>query len=208
VIASSTLAGYDTATVYEAAGGRGAMQPVLRQLAGSARVIAPALPVLCPAGDNLALHVAVARARPGDVLVAQCQSAEFGVWGEVLTTAAIARGVAGLILDGAVRDIEAIRALGFPVHARGTALRSATKLGPGVVGEVVPCAGQLVWPGDVVVADASGVVVLRAGEIETVVAAAAARREQEAALMADLRAGVTTIERMALDPERLEGGSA
>jgi 4-hydroxy-4-methyl-2-oxoglutarate aldolase len=208
VSGSAALAGFDTATVYEAAGGRGELQPVLRRLAGSERISGPALPVMCPAGDNLALHAAVARARPGDVLVAQCQSAQFGVWGEVLTTAAIARGVAGLVLDGAVRDIEAIRALGFSVHARGTALPSATKVGPGVVGEVVPCAGRLVWPGDVVVADASGVVVVRAHEVESVLAAAAARRDEEAALMEDLRGGVTTVERMALDLERLEGGTA
>jgi 4-hydroxy-4-methyl-2-oxoglutarate aldolase len=137
------------------------------------------------------------------VLVAQCQTAAFGVWGEVLATAALARGVAGLVIDGAVRDVEALRALGFPVHARGTALASAAKAGPGVVGAVVPCAGQLVWPGDIVVGDASGVVVIRAAEADAVLAGAAARRDQEAALMHDLRAGDTTLDRLALDARRV-----
>jgi 4-hydroxy-4-methyl-2-oxoglutarate aldolase len=199
VIAAPALAEFDTATLNEAAAGAAAMQPLLRRLSGSGRLAGPALPVLCPAGDNLALHVAVARARPGEVLVAQCQSVDYGVWGEVLATAALARGVAGLVVDGAVRDVEALRALGFVVYARGTALASASKAGPGVVGGPVACAGQLVRAGDVVVADDSGVVVLRAGELDAVAAAAAARREQEVALMADLRAGVTTVERMGLD---------
>jgi 4-hydroxy-4-methyl-2-oxoglutarate aldolase len=199
MIAAPALAEFDTATLNEAAGGAAAMQPLLRRLSGSGRLAGPALPVLCPAGDNLALHVAVARAKPGEVLVAQCQSVDYGVWGEVLATAALARGVAGLVVDGAVRDVEALRALGFAVYACGTALPSASKAGPGVVGGPVACAGQLVRAGDVVVADDSGVVVLRAGELDAVAAAAAARREHEVALMADLRAGVTTVERMGLD---------
>src|SRR5262245_53899589 len=93
---------FDTATLHEALGLRGAMSGELRPLAAGSHIAGPALTVACPPGDNLMLHAAVADARPGEVLVVQCHNPEFGVWGEVLTTSALARGIAGLVVDGGV----------------------------------------------------------------------------------------------------------
>src|SRR2546422_11582239 len=121
------IANFDTATLYEAAGQQGAMVPEIRPLARGMRMAGPALTVACPPGDNLMLHAAVAGAAPGDVLVAQCHDFTFGVWGEVLMTAAQARGIAGLILDGAVRDVGALERAGFPVFCRAVSMRAATK---------------------------------------------------------------------------------
>lgn len=197
---AARLAAFDTATLYEAAGQRGAMAPGLHSLLPGVRVSGPALTVACPPGDNLMLHAAVAEARPGEIIVAQVHDPSFGVWGEVLTVAAMARGVKALVIDGAVRDIDSIRGLGFPIFARGTALPSARKSERGCLRMPTSCGGQLVWPGDYVAADDSGIVVLAAGGAETALAAAAARRDKEAAMMEDLRQGRTTMDLLQLTP--------
>ncbi|MBV9492134.1 MAG: RraA family protein, partial [Verrucomicrobia bacterium] len=111
------LGALDTATLHES-GARATMMPEIRMLSGDRRLVGPALTVMCHPGDNLMIHVAVARAPAGSVVVAQCHDAGYGVWGEVLTVAAMARGIAGLVLDGSVRDLGAIRRLRFPVFAR------------------------------------------------------------------------------------------
>src|SRR2546425_10884388 len=121
------IANFDTATLYEAAGQQGAMVPEIRPLARGTRLAGPALTVACPPGDNLMLHAAVADAAPGDVLVGQGHDFSFGVWGEVLMTAAQARGIAGLIFDGAVRDGGALRGAGFPVFCRAVSRRRGAK---------------------------------------------------------------------------------
>src|SRR5215469_16803641 len=95
---SAQLAEFDTATLYEAAGQRGALMPGLHALLPGRRVAGPALTVLCPPGDNLMLHAAIAEARPGEILVAQCHAPTYGVWGEVMTEAALSRGVAALVV--------------------------------------------------------------------------------------------------------------
>jgi 4-hydroxy-4-methyl-2-oxoglutarate aldolase len=197
---AARLAQFDTATLYEAANQRGAMAPGLHALQQGVRVAGPALTVICPPGDNLMLHAAVAEARPGEIIVAQAHDASYGVWGEVLTVGAMARGVEALVIDGAVRDIDSIRGLGFPIFARGTALRAARKAERGCLRMPTSCGGLLVWPGDYLVADDSGIVVLAAAGIETVLAAAQARGEKEAALMDELRRGRTTMELHHLTP--------
>ncbi|MBV8141452.1 MAG: RraA family protein, partial [Verrucomicrobia bacterium] len=111
------LRALDTATLFES-GARATMGPEIRMLSGDCRLAGPALTVMCPPGDNLMIHLAVARAQTGAVLVVQSHDPGYGVWGEVLTIAAMARGIAGLVLDGSVRDLGAIRRLGFPVFAR------------------------------------------------------------------------------------------
>jgi 4-hydroxy-4-methyl-2-oxoglutarate aldolase len=151
------------------------------------------------------IHVAVARAQPGAVLVAQCHDPGYGVWGEVLTVAAMARCIAGLVLDGSVRDLDAIRRLGFPVFARGTALPGTAKSGRGTIGVATTCGGALVWPGDIIVADESGIVIIPPGEAQLVLARAEERCRKEAAMMDELRAGRTTIDLLGLD-EKSAGG--
>jgi 4-hydroxy-4-methyl-2-oxoglutarate aldolase len=205
---ASALAAFDTATLHEAAGQTGAMTRELVSLVPGRRVAGPALTAACPRGDNLMLHAAVAQAGPGEIIVAQCHDASYGVWGEVLAEAALARGVAALVVDGSVRDIDGIRALGFPVFARGTALQGATKNQLGTLQEPVSCGGVLVRPGDYVVADDSGIVSIAAGLVEAVLASAAERRDKEARLIEELRRGRTTIELLQLGPalEELERG--
>src|ERR1700760_2532202 len=137
----------DTATLYES-GAYATMTQNIRMLSGDRRLAGSALTVVCHPGDNLMVHVAVARAPVGLVMVVQSHDGSHGVWGEVLTVAAMARGIAGLVLEGSVRDLGAIRRLGFPVFARGTALRGTNKSARGTVGAVITCGGALVSPAD------------------------------------------------------------
>jgi 4-hydroxy-4-methyl-2-oxoglutarate aldolase len=197
------LCALDTATLYES-GARGTMTPDIKILSGDRRLAGPALTVMCHPGDNLMIHVAVARAQTGAIVVVQSHDASYGVWGEVLTVAAMARGIAGLVLDGSVRDLGAIRRLGFPVFARGTALRGATKSARGTVGAVITCGGTPVSPADLIVADESGIVVIRPDEAEPVLARSLERCRKEAAMMNELRAGRTTMDLLGLE-ERSAG---
>jgi len=194
------LGALGSATVFEAAGAGGMVAPTIRALWPGGRVAGPACCVRGAAGDNLALHRALAVVRPGEVLVA-CVDGDVlhGAWGEVMTEAALARGVAGLVLDGAVRDTAAIARLGFPVFAAGVAVGSCAKRVPGTVGEPVELGGVGVAPGDVVVADDDGVVVFAAGRLASVLAAGEARVERERRLIEALRDGGTTLELLGLD---------
>lgn len=198
------LCALDTATLYES-GAHGTMTSEVKMLSGDRRLAGPALTVMCPPGDNLMIHVAVARAQAGMVIVVQSHDPTYGVWGEVLTVAALARGIAGLVVDGSVRDLGAIRRLGFPVFARGTALRGTTKIAPGTIDTVITCGGVPVSSADLIVGDESGIVVIRPRDAEDVLAKAQERCEKEASLMKELRAGRTTMELFDLD-KNLTGG--
>lgn len=197
---ANRLRAFDSATIYEANGRTGATEPGLRTRLPGSRLVGRARTVLCAPGDNLALHHAVAAARPGDVLVAHALDARTGVWGEVLTVGALARGVAGLVIDGAVRDIDAIRDLGFPVFSRDLAITGATKDVPGALDLPIPCCGQLVRSGDWIVADDSGVAVIAPDRVEAALDAAQARIDGEERVIGGLRAGGTTVELLGLPP--------
>jgi 4-hydroxy-4-methyl-2-oxoglutarate aldolase len=188
----------DTATIHES-GAPMVMDGTIRHLAGAPRLCGPALTVLCPPGDNLVIHHAVASAKPGDILVVQCCSPAYGVWGEVLSLAAMERGIAGLVLDGSIRDLAAIHALGFPVFARGTALRGTAKTGRGEIAIPIACGGAIVRPQDIVVADESGIVIVPSAEAGAIAGRAEERVRKEAALMDGLRAGRTTVELLNLN---------
>lgn len=165
-----------------------------------ARLAAPAAPVRCTPGDNLAIHVAVATAARGHVLVVDVGDvAERGYWGEVLTTGAESRGLAGLVIDGGVHDIDAIATHGFPVFSAAIALRGATKQSPGTVGVPVVVGGVSVAQGDWVVGDADGVTVVPGATLRPVVEAARARAEKEHKMFVALRNGSTTMELLGLD---------
>ena len=171
-----------------------------------ARFAAPAYPVRCTPGDNLAIHVAVARAPAGSALVADMGGTrDFGYWGEVLTTGAEARGIAALVIDACVRDCDALEAHGFPVFATGLALTGAGKTLAGTVAQPVTVGDVEVTAGDWVVGDTDGVVVIPNAELETVLAAGRARADKEAGLFAALRAGATTLELLDLDPGPVQG---
>ena len=171
-----------------------------------ARFAAPAYPVRCTPGYNLAIHVAVARAPAGSALVADMGGTrDFGYWGEVLTTGAEARGIAALVIDACVRDCDALEAHGFPVFATGLALTGAGKTLAGTVAQPVTVGDVEVTAGDWVVGDTDGVVVIPNAELETVLAAGRARADKEAGLFAALRAGATTLELLDLDPGPVQG---
>jgi 4-hydroxy-4-methyl-2-oxoglutarate aldolase len=182
------------------------MHPRIKPIWKGARIAAPAFPVRCTSGDNLALHVAVARAPEGSALVADMGGTrDFGYWGEVLTTGAEARGLTALVIDACVRDCDALEAHGFPVFATGLALTGAGKTLAGSLREPVTVGDVDVELGDWVVGDTDGVVVIPGGELDAVLAAGRARAGKEAGLFAALRAGATTLELLDLDPGPVQG---
>ncbi len=182
------------------------MHPRVKPAWSGARVAGPAYPVRCSPGDNLAIHVAVTRAPAGSILVADMGGErDYGYWGEVLTTGAEARGIAGLVIDACVRDCDALRDHGFPVFSTGLALTGASKTQPGSVDRAVTVGDVAVEPGDWIVADVDGVVVLPGAELDAVLAAGAARAAKEAALFDVLRAGGSTVEEFGLDASLVEG---
>jgi 4-hydroxy-4-methyl-2-oxoglutarate aldolase len=189
--------------------GARAMRARIRAVWPGARIAAPAYPVRCTPGDNLAIHVAVARAQAGDALVVDVGDfRELGYWGEVLTTGAQARGIAGLIIDGGVRDVTEIQAHGFPVFSTMVALRGAAKTRPGTVRAPIQCGGVLVEPGDWVVGDADGVAVVPGATIADVINAGRVRAAKEAAMFRALWEGKTTVELLGLDPSPIQEGDA
>ncbi len=186
-----------SATLHEAAGKRGALRAALKPLAAAQRVCGPALPVRSPPGDNLWLHRAIYAARPGEVLVVEVgDGLEYGYWGEVMAVAAQARGLAGLVITGGVRDSLRMVEIGFPVFAATTCVRGTRKdpRGAGAVGAPVTIGQVTVTRGDLVLGDADGVVVLPAADAAEVVAASERRDREEAIIFERLRAGATTIE--------------
>lgn len=165
-----------------------------------ARFAGPAFGVRCCVGDNLALHAAVARAPRGSVLAATVAGdVSRGYWGEVLATAAQAAGIAALVIDGTVRDLERLAALEFPVFARGNSLPGAGKSGPGETGGIVALGDVVVRTGDWLVGDADGVVTFSAEALDDVIAAARAREAKELGMVDRLKAGATTVELLGLD---------
>lgn len=171
-----------------------------------ARVAGPAYTVACAPADNLAIHVAVPRAGGGSVLVVDAAAVpERGYWGEVLTTAAEAAGVTGLVIDGGVRDVAALEAHGFPVFSSLVALPGASKDGPGAVGGRVEVGGVALDAGDWVVADADGVTVVPAPRLGEVLEAGRARAAKEQGMFKELRAGRTTMDLLGLDPSPVQG---
>jgi 4-hydroxy-4-methyl-2-oxoglutarate aldolase len=181
-----------------------AMRPRIRAAWHGATVCGPAWCARNDPGDNLAIHVAAATAPAGAVIVASVGDViEIGYWGEVLTTAAEARGVVGLVIDGGVRDVDALRGHGFGAFAATIALRGATKERPGEVAGTVTVGDVDVYTGDWIVGDADGVVVIRAGELDDVLAAGRARAAKEAAMFEALRGGATTLDLLGLDPTKI-----
>jgi 4-hydroxy-4-methyl-2-oxoglutarate aldolase len=186
------------ATLGEAGGH--AMRARIRAAWPGARFAAPAFPVHCTPGDNLAIHVAVAEAPAGHALVVDVGDVpELGYWGEVLTTGAQARGLAALVIDGGVRDTAALQAHGFPVFSTMIALRGATKDQAGTVGLPATVGDIEVQLGDWIVADSDGVTVVRAAELDAVLASGRSREAKEAGYFAALKAGETTMNLLSLD---------
>jgi 4-hydroxy-4-methyl-2-oxoglutarate aldolase len=204
----ATLLELGTTTLHEAQGQRGHLPTDIRPLYRGAKVAGRALPVKVGPGDNLALHQAIVVAKLGDVIVASCGDyLDAGVWGEVMTIAAQQRGIAGLVVDGSVRDIDQIEALGFPVFSRGVCMRGTTKTDPADFGPIT-IDGVTIEPGDTVVGDSDGVMVIPSYAFDAVVDGAKERAAKEADMMAKIRSGVTTLDLLGLQPATVSGSAS
>jgi 4-hydroxy-4-methyl-2-oxoglutarate aldolase len=187
-----------SSTLYEASGLPCAVDPQIRSIWSGAFIAAPAYPLVCSPGDNLSIHIALERAPRGSVLVVDASSFIAGYWGEVLTVAAEAAGVVGLVINGGVRDIAAITNRRFPVFARGVSVRGTVKASAPSVGHATLFADAPVAPGDLVVADDDGVIIVPAIDVERTLSAGEARADKEAEMMKQLANGATTLELMGL----------
>lgn len=193
------LRDFGAATVYEAQGAKGALDAGIKPIAPQMRLAGPAFTVDMRPADNLMCHYALLKAKPGDVLVLDAKAfLEAGPWGDVLTEQAMHLGLAGLVVNGAVRDAGAIIAAGFPVFCRGLSIKGTAKNQPGSINVPVMIGEVCIRPGDIIVGDQDGMVVVERGEAESVVERCRVREDKEALYRERIRAGATTAELLEL----------
>jgi 4-hydroxy-4-methyl-2-oxoglutarate aldolase len=183
-------------TLHEAAGRRGELPAAIKPLAPDVRLCGPAFPVQCAPGDNLWIHHALYAAAPGEVLVVHTGApVDCAYFGDIMTIAAQLRGIAGLVVQGGVRDVQRILELSFPVFCTASCIRGPSRdaTAPGSLGTPVRFGDVTVARGDLVVGDADGVIVLPAADAERIVADAGERELREKTLVERLRAGETTL---------------
>ena len=197
----AALRALGSATVYEAQGAKGALDSGIKPIDPASRLVGPALTVDTRPADNLMLHYAVLKARPGDVLVVDAKGfLEAGPWGDVLTAAAVKAGVAGLVIHGAVRDASAIVEMGFPVFCRGLSIKGTGKVHAGKINVPVCIGDAVIRGGDIVVGDRDGVVIVSPDEAQSVLESARAREAKEDAFRQAIEKGASTAELLGLLP--------
>jgi 4-hydroxy-4-methyl-2-oxoglutarate aldolase len=183
------------ATVYEAQGAKGALDSGMKPIDPTSRLAGPAYTVDARPADNLILHHAVMKAQPGDVLVVDAKGfMEAGPWGDVLTILAIKRGIAGMVINGCVRDANLIISLGFPIFCRGLSIKGTGKNQPGKVDVPVLIGDVVINPGDIIVGDRDGLVVVAKDEVENTLASAVSREEKEDKMREAIEQGASTAE--------------
>jgi len=185
-----------TSTLVECMGKKGQMCYAIKPIDSGMKVCGPAVTVDCPVGDNLTLHKAIEIAGKGDVLAVNAKGYKDagGMWGEIMTIAAQVRGIAGIVIDGAVRDTRAIRELRFPTFASSVSPGGTVKESLGNINTSIVCGGVAVNPGDIVVGDADGVVVIPSRITDDILSKAQERDESEISVKKRLRAGETTMQ--------------
>ena len=190
-----SLSRYGTATIHEALGKSGNLPFELKPLAAGMRVCGPAYTVKAKAFSNINLHRAYANAQPGDVIVADCSGAyEAGYWGDLLTAGAMRQGISGLVIDACVRDADAIETLGFAVFCRGIAIRGTGKDPGGSLNQPITIGDIIINPGDIVVGDRDGVVIVPKERLQEAIDNSWKREEKEAAVRARLNKGETSLQ--------------
>lgn len=209
-VAAEVLAGLAEAgasAAHEADGRRGAVSPDLRPIQSGARIAGSAVTVSCHPGDNLMIHAAVEQVRPGDVVVVTTTSPSTdGMLGDLLATSLRARGAIGVVLDAGVRDVAELREMGFPVWSRSVSTQGTVKASPGSVNVPIVVGGQVIRPGDAIVADDDGVVVVAYERAADVLEAARDRIANEASKRARLAGGELGLDMYKLRPLLAELG--
>jgi 4-hydroxy-4-methyl-2-oxoglutarate aldolase len=184
-----------SATVHEASGGKGALSSRIKPISPDMKVCGTAVTVKLRPGDNLMLHKAIYVAEPGDVIVADADGyMEAGAWGEIMAVAAQNRGIAGLVFNGAVRDSDAMSERGFPVFCCGLCIKGTEKISLGRINHPLNLDNITIMPGDLILGDRDGVVVVEREEAEEVLQKSLAREEKEKGVMERLAQGETTLD--------------
>lgn len=190
-------AAFPSATLHEAMGRKGALPSAIKPVVPSMRICGPAVTVVAKPLNNINIHRAIYLAKPGDVLVVDVGGTaglEGGYFGEIMAHACMARKLGGLVIDGCVRDADLLEEIGFPVFSRGLAIHGTTKEEGGSILAPISLGGAAINPGDVIVGDRDGVVVVPLGGLDAALESSQAREDKEAAVIEKLKGGAATIE--------------